>query len=300
MPQYFFKYPKIVNNNALLTDLLTRANFAKSFLENEDLYYTYSYSDSDTPEIIASKYYKNPELHWIILLTNTIFDPNFDFPMSYEVFEAYIEDKYKDYRGVGSLKIENYGSDYVDGFYERIPLTVSNESEVLEIGTGLTTNMTISGGRITNISVLTGGNNYPNNSIFSVDNSYLGGSGSNFSCSILNYFTGLEYALYTPHPIFGYRKQISISEPDRENSTTTEYHYVDENYYYNNIYDEIDPYNYITTEDGTDIVYKVLRAPIKTIYDYEQEINESKREIRILKEEFYPYVVEQFVKLISK
>ena len=300
MPQYFFKYPKILKDNVLLTDILSRVNVADKFLDNDDLYYKYNYKDSDTPEIIASKYYKNPELHWIILLTNVAFDPNFDFPMPYEVFESYIEDKYKDYKGISSLKTEDSGENYVDGFYERIPLIVSNESEVTNVGTGLTVNFTVSGGSITNVSVVTGGKDYDENSIFTVDNSYLGGIGENFSCSILNYFTGLEYALYTPHPIFGYRKQIKITTEEKEDSTLSEYYYVDEDYYYKNIYDEIDPYNYVRTEDGTDIVYKVLRAPIKSIYDHEQEINESKREIRILKEEFYPYLVEQFVKLISK
>ena len=269
-------------------------------MDNDDLYYKYNYKDSDTPEIIASKYYKNPELHWIILLTNRAFDVNFDFPMSYEVFESYIEDKYKGYKGISSLKTEDSGENYINGFYERIPLIVSNESEVNNIGTGLTVNFTVIGGSITNVSVVTGGKDYDENSIFIVDNSYLGGVGENFSCSILNYFTGVEYALYTPHPIFGYRKQIQITVEGDEDSTTSEYYYVDEEYYYKNIYDEIDPYNYVRTEDGTNILYKILRAPVKSIYDYEQEINESKREIRILKEEFYPYLVEQFVKLISK
>ena len=41
----------------------------------------------DTPEIIASKYYGDPEKHWIVLLANDIINPFFDFPLNYQEFE---------------------------------------------------------------------------------------------------------------------------------------------------------------------------------------------------------------------
>jgi uncharacterized Fe-S cluster-containing radical SAM superfamily enzyme len=44
--------------------------------------------------MIASKYYNDPELHWIILLFNDILDPFYDWPMAFYQFENFIADKY--------------------------------------------------------------------------------------------------------------------------------------------------------------------------------------------------------------
>ena len=39
-----------------------------------------------TPENIADRYYGDSTLHWIVLLTNNILDPYFDFPLNYRNF----------------------------------------------------------------------------------------------------------------------------------------------------------------------------------------------------------------------
>ena len=40
--------------------------------------------DSDTPEIIADKYYGNVEYHWVVLLFNNIIDPQFEYSFAIE------------------------------------------------------------------------------------------------------------------------------------------------------------------------------------------------------------------------
>jgi hypothetical protein len=57
-------------------------------------YYEYVIKDTDTPEILAEKVYGTPEAHWLIMLTNGITDPQYDWPMPYNVFGKYIVDKY--------------------------------------------------------------------------------------------------------------------------------------------------------------------------------------------------------------
>ena len=73
---------------------MTRAKVLDSIKTNSMIYYTYLVKDGETPEIIAAKYYDNPNRHWIILLANDIIDPQYDWVMSYDVFNNYIIKKY--------------------------------------------------------------------------------------------------------------------------------------------------------------------------------------------------------------
>lgn len=96
MAKYFSLYPKVFYNNIAVTDIMVRVKARATWLSDPSIYYTYLYKDSDKPEHIAQKYYGDEDLHWIILITNNIFNPEFDFPMSTNIFPRYIEDKYKE------------------------------------------------------------------------------------------------------------------------------------------------------------------------------------------------------------
>ena len=96
MSKFYTFYPTTKFENKILTDLGVRLKIKDTWLYNPRLYYNYNYQDHDKPEHIALKYYGDEELHWIILITNNIFDVNFDFPMNYTTFGKYIEDKYKE------------------------------------------------------------------------------------------------------------------------------------------------------------------------------------------------------------
>ena len=98
MSRYFSKFPKLVYTkdgvSTLVTDIITRIATVKGTINNTSLYYEYSIQDGDTPEMIASKYYGDAELHWVVLLFNNIIDPFYDWPMSYSQFIYFISNKY--------------------------------------------------------------------------------------------------------------------------------------------------------------------------------------------------------------
>ena len=100
MPRYFNKFPKLLYtkdlNTSLVTNLLLRVDTIKDKLDNMALFYTYDIQEGDTPELIASKYYNDAELHWVVLMFNNIYDPFYDWPMHYQQFQSYIVDKYGD------------------------------------------------------------------------------------------------------------------------------------------------------------------------------------------------------------
>ena len=98
MPRYFYEFPKLLYTRDgvtnLVTNLLTRIATVKGEIDTSALYYQYNIKDGDTPEIIASKYYGDAELHWVVLIFNDIIDPFYDWPMGYQQFIKFLTDKY--------------------------------------------------------------------------------------------------------------------------------------------------------------------------------------------------------------
>ena len=101
MAKFFNYFPKTIytSNTAVggldtVTNIIARFGFEKKLKENSSAFYKYSVQDSDTPEIIAHKFYENSERHWIVLMFNDIIDPQFDWPLKYENFIKYVDKKY--------------------------------------------------------------------------------------------------------------------------------------------------------------------------------------------------------------
>lgn len=96
--KYFETLPKIVITenkvSKVLTNLLARTNVIQGLINNPLLFYTYDIQESDTPEIIAHKYYDDIERYWIVLLVNQIFDAQWNWPLESRVFNDYLTSKY--------------------------------------------------------------------------------------------------------------------------------------------------------------------------------------------------------------
>ena len=101
MAKYFNYFPKTIytantNSNGVdaVTNIIARFAFEKSLKENSASFYKYDIQESDTPEIIAAKFYDNPERHWIVLMFNEIYDPQWDWPLPDASLIKYIDTKY--------------------------------------------------------------------------------------------------------------------------------------------------------------------------------------------------------------
>lgn len=101
MARYFNYFPKTIysaNNTSsgldAVTNIIARFAFENSLKENASAFYQYDIQESDTPEIIASKFYDSPERHWIILLFNDIIDPQYDWPLESRTLINFIDKKY--------------------------------------------------------------------------------------------------------------------------------------------------------------------------------------------------------------
>ena len=101
MATFFNYYPKTFytsNNDTTglesVTNLITRFKFEERLKQNSAAFYKYNIQDSDTPEIIADKYYGDVEKHWVVLLFNDIVDPQWDWPLDSREIIEYIDKKY--------------------------------------------------------------------------------------------------------------------------------------------------------------------------------------------------------------
>lgn len=97
---YFEFFPSLyytLDNNRsgqIIQDIFRRVVLSDEIRNQNVLYETYDIQDGDTPEILADKFYDDPGLYWIILITNEILDPRFGWPMEWYRLENYIERKY--------------------------------------------------------------------------------------------------------------------------------------------------------------------------------------------------------------
>jgi hypothetical protein len=142
MARYFNFFPTTVysSNNRTsgldaVTNIIARFSFEQKLKENSSAFYKYDIQDSDTPEIIASKYYDSPERHWIVLLFNDIIDPQYDWPLDSRTIIEYIDSKYSapEYADTANTSVSGLSwaknINNVKSYYKTITTTNSDGTE---------------------------------------------------------------------------------------------------------------------------------------------------------------------------
>ena len=102
---YFTSFPKVQYTNVLggqkqtVTDILKRIAARQAVKNNE------------SPENLAFELYDDAELHWVILLTNDIYDRYHQWPMNNNQFLAFVNDKYANTNAVHHYEITQSSGD---------------------------------------------------------------------------------------------------------------------------------------------------------------------------------------------
>ena len=99
--QYEFDGKAIV-----IRDVIAQVELSKQIKAKKSLYQIYEIADGETPHDVAFKFYKDPNLNWVILVVNDIRDPYFDWPMSSDVLLDYVASKYDDINGVHHYELD--------------------------------------------------------------------------------------------------------------------------------------------------------------------------------------------------
>ena len=102
MANYFRNLPRVgydINGTGKdsflsVTNIMKRVKFKSDVLEDISDYYPYFVKEGERPDIIANEQYGNIGYAYLIMLVNDIYDPNFDWPLSAQIFEKFIINKY--------------------------------------------------------------------------------------------------------------------------------------------------------------------------------------------------------------
>lgn len=78
----------------LIQDILRRIKVDIAVIDNASLFDEYDIKEGETLEAVSDRFYKDPNMYWVIALCNDIFDPRFDSVLDYNAFEKYIRGKY--------------------------------------------------------------------------------------------------------------------------------------------------------------------------------------------------------------
>lgn len=79
-----------------ITDITRNIRFRRDVLANITVYDTYDVVSGETPEILAERFYGDPNLHWVVMLANQRYDYRNDWLMDTPALEKYIVEKYDD------------------------------------------------------------------------------------------------------------------------------------------------------------------------------------------------------------
>ena len=299
---YFKRFPRIKysfdsgKTNKIAVDILRRIGFRDEAQKEKGLLIDYIVKDADTPENLADKMYGDPGFHWVILLFNNIINPYHNWPLSTRKFESFIK---KRYPGQAFFLVGDGDEQFPSFNFNRnetlLTLTGNTFDDVSNVSYG-STNAALIHKWDKNLAKLelTGvsGDYSTGDFVVVIGTS---GDGSTFNKTArINKIVSLNYEsvhhfenpidqtilnAFGAPPTGGTGEQKVLGSTGNYDGGTT----------LGISWENTILQNYIVDADST---------YVKTNQDFENEENEKKRSIKLLRPEFLQRVVEEFDKLV--
>lgn len=132
--KYFNNLPLIYslkkdNTSQLCRNIMARASIIPDLLNNPLVFYSYDIQQTDTPEIIAHKYYGDSYRYWIILFSNQLLDPQWDWPLNDISLDKYITNKYAN----TGINVYTDVQSYQKIITQQNPTTGTNNTEIVNV-----------------------------------------------------------------------------------------------------------------------------------------------------------------------
>jgi hypothetical protein len=109
---YFNKFPTITYDGQLAKNLLARTKLSDSTRNNKLTFQRYTINELDRVDVLSNYYYDNPGYSWLVWFSNDVIDPYYDMPLAEIDFNRYLESKYGSIEAA-TRKIEFYRFDWV-------------------------------------------------------------------------------------------------------------------------------------------------------------------------------------------
>ena len=105
---YFNNFPKITYNDSTIRNTLLKSALVAEVFENQDSFYPYIVKDGYRPDLVANDFYGDSRYDWVVLFSNKIVDPYYEWPLSVNDFNSFLEKKY----GTTIYSLQNTTSHY--------------------------------------------------------------------------------------------------------------------------------------------------------------------------------------------
>lgn len=273
-----------ISNYETVTNILYRIHIIKETLEKTSAYYVYTIRDGDKPETLAEKVYRNPEAHWIILYANDMVDPQYDWPLDYKNFNNYIENKY------GSIANAQIGIHHYEKVTQRVEKSSGTITEIVNV-----IDYAPKTDSIVTLSSVTG-TYTPGEAV------YQGTSlvDSTFSANVISYYSGNGYLRMANANGQILRFNSIIGDSSSANGTVQEFVYPTVPYDYYLSIPETQDASLETLNVNNKFIEQTVYRKAVSYYDYESQQNDRKREIKIIKQEYYPQILSEFNRLVGE
>lgn len=293
---YFKKFPRVlysVNKEGkdpkYVPDMLTRVKFLDSVISNQNLFFKYEIKGGETPEQIAHRVYGNPEKHWILLLVNQLIDPQFDWALGPYEFEKHIKQKYASLN-VSLRTTESYPTGYTVGevVYQGSTYDKSTaEATVVAYDSGAKTlQLKFASEVLANGSNITGVTSAQTHSIIGISNNQ---DGYQWATNTTSHYEVTEIRSNSYDPTFKDVRKYRVTANGYSYETGSIIN-VNTNTSYSNSY---------TLSDSTTLTIATTISPV-SYYDYELELNETRRKIVVPKSSVIGSIETQFASLLAK
>ena len=110
------KFPWSEQQYVTAKNIFRRFKISDAALDSLVYYKQYTITDADRPDLISQKLYGSSAYDWVILLSNNIINPYFDWPMPTPVLQDYINKKYDkpfDIKHYETNEVKNTAGDVV-------------------------------------------------------------------------------------------------------------------------------------------------------------------------------------------
>lgn len=84
----------------VVKDITENLKIRQDAIDVLELFEYYNLRDNETPEVVASKYYNDPKLHYLVLLANQRYDWRNDFPLTAQQLREYVNESYVNPQGI--------------------------------------------------------------------------------------------------------------------------------------------------------------------------------------------------------
>ncbi len=281
---YFLHHPTITYSNTTVRNIISRVVFSK---ENDTNYYTYhpyTIVEGDRADTLAYLYYDDPGYDWVIYFSNLVVDPYFEWPLDSRSFKRFVETKYGSLTNARS-KIKFYRNNYLN---DTSTITTSAYNALSEKQKRFWVPVVGSNGQIVNYERKREEINFNTNKTLSLSVSVVGNTQFITDEQVKQTSGGVVVALGSVKLA---NSSVVILD-DIQGSFSNTYNLVGVTSGANSTVSSV-----VTISTSIDPTIQNYFTPV-TFYEYEEELNEQRKNIRLLDSSYVTDLEEKFKELL--